>query len=259
MAAARPDLTYTLLAVTRIINSLRALRRVVDKMPVLPAQYAGLPEMIEEGLQKFWPFRWVLEFPCELDSAVDALLAASPVEEFASDLEVRSAMERLADLEKCIRQLSRALMSRADRTVADLPDVSPRAVQSVKADNLVRLARQVFTGRSWLTDVMPYRILVNATDFCNYRCKTCYQSHEADEIAQYDLSYSDTNGIEEIFESAVLLQVGGFGEPLLSPITPRLLAIAKSFGVFCSITTNGSLLVRLAGIPELDRIEISFD
>src|ERR1700687_1832303 len=151
MALARRDLTFSLLAVSRIINSLRALQRVVEKMPVLPKQYAGLPELIELGTEKFWPFKWLLEFPCELDSAVDALLAASPVAEFASDFEVRSAMRRLDELEKCIRKMSRALMSRADRTAAALPDVSPRVVEAVKQDNLIRLARQVFTGRSWLT------------------------------------------------------------------------------------------------------------
>lgn len=103
----------------------------------------------------------------------------------------------------------------------------------------------------------PIRVILSLADQCNYRCRTCYQSfHQS--FAQFDLSSTDIGQVSRLFRYALSVIAGGFGEPLLSPAATSVLAAAKAAGCFTSITTNGSLLQRLAGVP-VDRIDLSFD
>jgi MoaA/NifB/PqqE/SkfB family radical SAM enzyme len=105
----------------------------------------------------------------------------------------------------------------------------------------------------------PLRVLVDVTNKCNFRCRTCYQSNSQD-FVYYDLARAPFENLRPFLDVAEVVNFAGTGEPLLSPDTPELIRIAATTGVQTELVTNGSLFHRLKGLEEhLSRVFLSFD
>jgi MoaA/NifB/PqqE/SkfB family radical SAM enzyme len=105
----------------------------------------------------------------------------------------------------------------------------------------------------------PERFLFDVTNKCNFRCRTCYQSHRQTFVF-YDLHRETLESLRPFLPACSVAVFAGTGEPLLSPDTPRLIRIARSYGAETELVTNGSLLARLDGLDDdISRIFISMD
>jgi radical SAM protein with 4Fe4S-binding SPASM domain len=113
----------------------------------------------------------------------------------------------------------------------------------------------------------PFVINIDPASTCNFKCNFCYHSNPSKMTKKGIMSWSTykttLNGIR-LFKSKVkTLRFYAFGEPLLNPKLPNMIALAKAYDVCEDIdmTTNGSLFttdlsqkIIKAGI---DRINIS--
>lgn len=94
----------------------------------------------------------------------------------------------------------------------------------------------------------PYIIDLSPTDYCNLKCLSCWQRNQRFknklDSKWYQLSDEKLlNLIDEGFGIGVKWwEITGGGEPLLRPVTPKLMKKIKILGMHGSITTNGTLL-----------------
>ncbi|MFH1849285.1 MAG: radical SAM protein [archaeon] len=115
----------------------------------------------------------------------------------------------------------------------------------------------------------PYIIDLSPTDYCNLRCKSCWQRNERFEgrLDSRHYQLSDKRLLELIDEGkdlgAVHWEITGGGEPLMRRATPALLKRIKEHGMNGSMTTNGTLFTEklisaLVGI-RWDKVTFSID
>lgn len=117
---------------------------------------------------------------------------------------------------------------------------------------------EAFTGQVRLQS-MPWRHLLDMSNICNLRCKTCYQSKDQDFIYS-DLSNACIDELGVAASFADYASIGGTGEPLLSASTSIVSRCYSEMGAFVTLTTNGTLLDRLERVGDsFNCIDISFD
>jgi MoaA/NifB/PqqE/SkfB family radical SAM enzyme len=105
----------------------------------------------------------------------------------------------------------------------------------------------------------PTHIIIDITNRCNFRCRTCYQAASQDFI-YHDLEIDALDSLPLFFAACSTITIGGTGEPLLSPDMPRLLKLARAYGINTELITNGSLLGRLKNIEnDITHIYLSMD
>lgn len=113
-----------------------------------------------------------------------------------------------------------------------------------------------------LTPPRPTNILIDSTNRCNFRCVTCDQSFDQ-RFAQFDLSWYEIGQLTDFIRGARNLHLAGRGEPLLSPTVWEMIDAAADSRCTISMTTNGSILLRLGKLPKHAvkrmKVGISFD
>jgi len=138
------------------------------------------------------------------------------------------------------------------------PALDSAALLSLKRLNRKLLALEMLAGVE-KPESTPLRILVDVTNKCNFRCRTCYQSHSQD-FVYYDIARAPFENLRPFLDAAEVVNFAGTGEPLLSADTPEIIRMAAASGVETELVTNGSLFHRLQGLEEhLSRVFLSFD
>lgn len=102
----------------------------------------------------------------------------------------------------------------------------------------------------------PYPLSVHLyiTNECNLNCKRCHY-RSASEIKK-ELSFHQVKHYFEEWKQYGLVSIAiGGGEPLLHPEINEIVQVARNFGFFVAITTNGTILKDV--FPH--RIHISYD
>jgi MoaA/NifB/PqqE/SkfB family radical SAM enzyme len=114
--------------------------------------------------------------------------------------------------------------------------MDPRA----RALNLALAAEEEARGatrlRSW-----PAEIQIEATNRCHRSCPTCAR-HYYDRAANPpgDFTAALLDRVAPLFAYAERVLVGGYGEPLLAPITPTIIARAHDAGCRTELVTSGA-------------------
>jgi MoaA/NifB/PqqE/SkfB family radical SAM enzyme len=138
------------------------------------------------------------------------------------------------------------------------PDTRDAALERDKVEN-GRLLAVEFLAAVPRPRSRPTRILVDVTNKCNFRCRTCYQSASQDFVPN-DLHALPLGNLRSFMRTATTMCVAGTGEPLLSPLTPTILKLAASYRMETELVTNGSLFHRLAGLEDsITRLFLSLD
>ena len=139
------------------------------------------------------------------------------------------------------------------------PVPQPIAINAdAKAENRKLAILEAFSGRTHLAS-RPWRHLIDVSSSCNLRCRTCYQSKNQDFI-YYDYASVGKPAMAQVMPYADYVNIGGTGEPLLSPTAPDLVQAYSLTGAHVEVTTNGTLPERLEAVaPHASRINISMD
>ena len=100
----------------------------------------------------------------------------------------------------------------------------------------------------------PYTLLIEPTNYCNFRCVSCFQSLREHNYIAENRGQMDMNLFREIVrqmsewegERLKVLKLSLYGEPLLHPDFSEMLRIAKEADIADRIetTTNASMLTR---------------
>jgi sulfatase maturation enzyme AslB (radical SAM superfamily) len=129
---------------------------------------------------------------------------------------------------------------------------------SAKVLNRRLLAYEVANGRTHLRSA-PLRHILNTTNRCNLRCLTCFQSVKKNAI-HFDIADETIRTLSSAIPLVQSVMIAAFGEPLLSPSVPSIIAKYKQAGAWVELITNGTLLSRVLDlISEIDELRISFD
>lgn len=114
----------------------------------------------------------------------------------------------------------------------------------------------------------PLVMDINPTDYCNLKCRSCWQrNRKYSRLDSKHYELSDERLISLIEEAAGLgvrkVLITGGGEPLMRPVTRKLMGLIKSSGMEGEITTNGTLFTEglLRELVEIgwDKIVLSID
>ena len=205
--------------------------------------------------------RWVTQLPVEDEFWADEIVT-SLTGLALTDADAMAYFNTLRRFELLLMRLSQWLQIAYGKNApaGDVAVATPLAETPSRdrAENRRLLAIAAIDDAPVIQRTRPVRIILAAGDQCNYRCRTCYQSLHQD-FSYNDVSWIPLDALRETFELASIVHVGGFGEPLMSNATPAILAAAAAAGAMTGLTTNGSLLQRLAGLPMIDWLEISLD
>ena len=114
----------------------------------------------------------------------------------------------------------------------------------------------------------PLRVLIDPCDICNFRCKFCFQSYDADfkgTLLKPEDFRLIVDNLKEFQLPINIVHLYGFGEPLLNPDIPAYVKILKNEMIAkeVAITTNGSRLTKELSSQlidnGLDRLSISLN
>jgi MoaA/NifB/PqqE/SkfB family radical SAM enzyme len=127
---------------------------------------------------------------------------------------------------------------------------------------LAFMEKQVRKGR---VASLPCYLAIDTTSKCNLDCKMCFRSYvDVDYNATPDLPVEILDRlIDELFPTAITLNLSTIGEPLMSPYIDKMLEACAAYQVYLSVTTNGTVMrgddfiKKLASV--LHHIEISVD
>ena len=86
---------------------------------------------------------------------------------------------------------------------------------------------------------MYSRVYVEITNICNMRCSFCHGHHRS---ARQMTEAEYTRVLEQLTGKTQYIYHHLMGEPLVHPLLPRFVQMAKEAGFFPMITTNGTLL-----------------
>ncbi len=99
--------------------------------------------------------------------------------------------------------------------------------------------------------VKPFTILLEPTSICNFKCTCCFQN-EPDFHSYLPRGHMKIEDFRKIADDLAtwkgarirVIRIIGFGEPLLNPLTPRMVKYCKELDIAerIEITTNASLL-----------------
>ncbi len=114
-----------------------------------------------------------------------------------------------------------------------------------------------YNKKSMLADVIPldspYLMQISCSDFCNFKCKYCFQSRGMDALRRDHFTpgmmtletFKRLAGQVRTFPTRVkAFRFTGFGEPLMNKDLPKMIEYAKHNDIAEKVTmfTNGSLL-----------------
>ena len=110
---------------------------------------------------------------------------------------------------------------------------------------------------------VPVVIVWNFTNQCNLKCLHCHQdSHPI--LNRSELTTSQAlKVVDNMADAGISILTFSGGEPLIRPDLYKVAKYATDMGIFCSISTNGTLVAR--GIPEklyragIKSVEIGLD
>ncbi len=155
---------------------------------------------------------------------------------------VLAALERRAGPAEFLRLMDTARTPLAESLASQLGEVAAKAV-ALKILNLC-LARYHFEARSVKLLSKPLGLVVDPINNCNLSCPGCVHSarSRSEKLFQWN-----SGMLTEDSYSALLRQYGpwaleimlcNYGEPLLSPHTPRFIALARSYLMRTGLSTN---------------------
>lgn len=103
----------------------------------------------------------------------------------------------------------------------------------------------------------PLRALqVEVTSRCTRRCRLCPRGQLADRWLDRDLEPASWAAIVPALPLAAHVHLQGWGEPLLHPGLPEMVAAARRAGCSVGFTTNGDLLAAAAGWIVDQRVDV---
>lgn len=118
--------------------------------------------------------------------------------------------------------------------------------------------------RLYATRLDVQKVYVEITTRCNLNCAVCVRQVWSDPCG--DMSWATFEATVEglrAFPDLNRLVFGGYGEPLVHPRLPQMLALASTLGVPLTVTTNGLLLdeamARTLLATPVDWVVISLD
>ena len=109
---------------------------------------------------------------------------------------------------------------------------------NLKKENCEAITREA-NGRRARAFCFPSTILLSPSQKCNYRCRTCMQSHDKSELSPEAL-----NKIEALMPYATLLDFVG-GEPLILDSFEQVISWGSKYACRLETVTNGLLLDEL--------------
>jgi MoaA/NifB/PqqE/SkfB family radical SAM enzyme len=128
--------------------------------------------------------------------------------------------------------------------------------------DLAFMEKQVRKGR---VASLPCYLAIDTTSKCNLECKMCFRSYaDVDYNSVPDLPAEVLDRlIDELFPTAITLNLSTIGEPLMSPYMDKILDACAAHRVYLSVTTNGTMMRGDEFIRKLTsvlhHIEISVD
>lgn len=105
----------------------------------------------------------------------------------------------------------------------------------------------------WRDDPVLGRVIVEPTSMCNLNCRTCVRHSWTEPAGTMDMAvYEQLVAGLRRFPTVRKVSFWGFGEPLLHPQIPAMVALAKKLGARTEIVTNALLLDRRLAIDLVD-------
>lgn len=116
-----------------------------------------------------------------------------------------------------------------------------------------------YNKKSMLADVIPldspYLIQISCSDFCNFKCKYCFQSRGMDALRKEHFAPGMmtletfkilADQVKSFPTRVKAFRFTGFGEPLMNKNLPKMIEYAKHNNIAEKVTifTNGSLLTQ---------------
>ena len=136
-----------------------------------------------------------------------------------------------------------------------------RLQYETKIANLDSISRS-FSLREERCAGLPFQIHVEPSGHCNLRCPICPRGRGIIERTGFLLFESFERVFTPLSATLTTVVFSGFGEPLLSPDTTRMIALASQNSVATLLNSNGTVLEdRVDAIlaSRLTRINISLD
>ncbi|MBM2817288.1 MAG: radical protein [Ignavibacteria bacterium] len=97
---------------------------------------------------------------------------------------------------------------------------------------------EMITGKA-IVQSKPFVLRLEPTNICNLRCPRCSCGINTDPRKKGYIKLEDfRNILEENKRNTIILRLDGDGEPTLHPQIIEIIAIAKSFGLAVSMSTN---------------------
>ena len=130
------------------------------------------------------------------------------------------------------------LWKKAGLVAADVPD--RKALGRYKQINreLAFTEKQVRKSR---VASLPCYLAIDTTAKCNLECKMCFRSYvDVDYNATPDLPVEILDClIDDLFPTAITLNLSALGEPFMSPYMDKLLDACAAYQVYLSVTRTG--------------------
>jgi MoaA/NifB/PqqE/SkfB family radical SAM enzyme len=125
-----------------------------------------------------------------------------------------------------------------------------------------RYFEHIAAERGPVAEVEPVCLYLETTNRCNLLCTTCPRTFEALEPPA-DMGWELFTGIVDQFPRIARVVLHGVGEPMMSPLLPRMIRYLKDRGTYVLFNTNGTLLSRRKGQElidsGLDELRVSID
>jgi len=120
--------------------------------------------------------------------------------------------------------------------------------------------RIVPLARLW---ARPLRIEIDVNNFCNLRCPHCLRNSKKARVGRDQLGVADLRRLAPWFESALMVRLGGSGEPFAQQNICDVIEFIQGYGTAVCVITNCTLLDertarRLCG-PRLSLLDLSID
>lgn len=128
-----------------------------------------------------------------------------------------------------------------------------------------RLARYAVKHRLCSVPHRPMFMMVEPTNLCNLKCPLCPTGNGTIRAPRGVMDYEKyLSLIDEVGPSLKLLQLWGFGEPLMHPRIWEMIERAHQYKIFTAISTNGEFVksaedAKRAVHSGLNRMRVSLD
>jgi pyruvate-formate lyase-activating enzyme len=131
-------------------------------------------------------------------------------------------------------------LSLQDLEVLTRPICSPELFRR-KVENYHRVA-QSFTEKQEICAGLPVEMNLEPSGICNMHCSGCPRGRGR--IKRSGLLAYETfqQALEPLADSLCNIFISGFGEPLINPHLPRMIALARGYGIATVMNTNGTYL-----------------